>query len=173
MEVKMNISIMDLLPKSVAMGTAMMLSQREKGMEKYGQPIEDANLSALELVEHAAQEAADGLVYISELPAKVQALLDRIAELHDKLIEANNTTLAAQAHLIAIRAAARVALEYPADSVHASRLHDMVFVTTKDLPPSKHEQALREIKTQCQTITLGSPGEQLGEIHDIVREALK
>ena len=169
MEVKMNISIMDLLPKSVAMGTAMMLSQREKGMEKYGQPIEDANLSALELVEHAAQEAADGLVYISELPAKVQALLDRITELHDKLIEANNTALAAQAHLILIRDAYMSGC----NSGVLEPLRDAVFVATKDLPPSKHEQALRDVLYECESRYIGGPGENLECIHHIAAEALK
>ena len=169
MEVKMNISIMDLLPKSVAVGTAMMLSQREKGMEKYGQPIEDANLSALELVEHAAQEAADGLVYISELPAKVQALLDRIAELEGKLIEANNTSLAALEHLIAIRQTYKSCVA----TGMLEPLRDGVFAATKDLPPSKHEQALRKIVVLCRTRAVVYHGEQLVSINHIAAEALK
>ena len=169
MEVKMNISIMDLLPKSVAMGTAMMLSQREKGMEKYGQPIEDANLSALELVEHAAQEAADGLVYISELPAKVQALLDRIRVLEGSLIEANNTSLAAQEHL----RDARYAYWHGCIYGNMTELRDVLTVSTEHLPPSKHEQALRYVLHECGSRYIGGPGENLERIHDIVREALK
>ena len=169
MEVKMNISIMDLLPKSVAMGTAMMLSQREKGMEKYGQPIEDANLSALELVEHAAQEAADGLVYISELPAKVQALLDRIYKLEGKLVEANNDLMRAQGHLFAIRTAYLAG----ANSGVLEPLRDAVFVATKDLPPSKHEQALRKVLQECQSTYLGGPAENLSHINNIVWEVLE
>lgn len=169
MEVKMNISIMDLLPKSVAMGTAMMLSQREKGMEKYGQPIEDANLSALELVEHAAQEAADGLVYISELPAKVQALLDRIKVLEDKLGNETFLRLKTLEHL----RAARHAYRRGCISGDITELRDVLEVATKDLPPSKHEQALRKIQGQCPTITWGGPAEELTEIDEICREALK
>ena len=169
MEVKMNISIMDLLPKSVAMGTAMMLSQREKGIEKYGQPIEDANLSTLELIEHAAQEAADGLVYISELPAKVQVLLDRIYKLESKLIEANTDLMLAQGHLIAIRdtyvSGVTTGVLEP--------LRDAVFAATKYLPPSKHEQALQDVLRECESLYIGGPGENLECIYHIVREALK
>ena len=169
MEVKMNISIMDLLPKSVAMGTAMMLSQREKGMEKYGQPIEDANLSALELVEHAAQEAADGLVYISELPAKVQALLDRIAELEGALIESNNTSLAAQEHL----RDARYAYWHGCIYGNMTELRDVLTVSTENLPPSKHEQALQDVLRECESSYIGSPTGNLERIYHIVQEALK
>ena len=169
MEVKMNISIVDLLPKSVAMGTAMMLSQREKGIEKYGQPIEDAKLSALELVEHAAQEAADGLVYISELPAKVQALMDRIAELEGALIASNNDLMRAQGHLILIRDT------YKRGCItgNMTELRDVVFVATKDLPPSKHEQVLRDVLRECESRHMGGPGDNLEVIHHIVTEALK
>lgn len=169
MEVKMNISIMDMLPKSVAMGTAMMLSQREKGMEKYGQPIEDANLSALELVEHAAQEAADGLVYISELPAKVQALLDRIKVLEENLGYATSLRLKTQRHL----RDARYAYWHGCISGDMTELRDVVFVATKDLPPSKHEQALQDVLRECESSYIGSPTGNLERIYHIVQEALK
>jgi hypothetical protein len=165
MEVKMNISIMDLLPKSVAMGTAMMLSQREKGMEKYGQPIEDANLSALELVEHAAQEAADGLVYISELPAKVKALHERIYKLECELVEANNTVLAAQGHL----RDARYAYWHGCIYGNMTELRDVLTVSTENLPPSKHEQALRKIQLEFDAPVYLN----VNAVRDIVREALK
>ena len=168
MEVKMNISIMDLLPKSVAMGTAMMLSQREKGMEKYGQPIEDANLSALELVEHAAQEAADGLVYISELPAKVQALLDRIKVLEEELGNETFLRLKTLGHL----RDARYAYGRGCISGDMTELRDVLEVATKDLPPSKHEQALRDVLHECGSRYIGGPGENLERINHIAAEAL-
>lgn len=81
MELKLKVSVTDLLPESVALGTAAMLSQREKGATKYGQSIEDANLSASELVEHAQQEMADGLVYTSMLAKRVAELEALVAQL--------------------------------------------------------------------------------------------
>lgn len=74
MEVKVKLELADLLPESLALGLAAMLSQREKGVEKYGQPIEDAKLTAGELVVHAQQEMADGLVYTSMLGKRVAEL---------------------------------------------------------------------------------------------------
>jgi hypothetical protein len=53
-------------------GLQMMLSQRAKGIRTYGQPIEDAGLSADALCEHAQQEMADGLVYVSQLREAIQ-----------------------------------------------------------------------------------------------------
>lgn len=44
----------------------VMVAQREKGMKKYGVPIEDSNLSALELIRGAQEEVADAAVYLVE-----------------------------------------------------------------------------------------------------------
>ena len=103
------------------------------------------------------------------LKPKVQALLDRIRVLEGSLIEANNTALAAQAHLILIRDAYMSGC----NSGVLEPLRDAVFVATKDLPPSKHEQALRDVLHECGSRYIGGPGENLERIHDIVREALK
>lgn len=83
MEIKMKLEIPDLLPESVALGTAAMLDQREKGIAKYHKPIEAANLSARELVIHAQQEMADGLVYTSMLVKKVLELEEEVARLRE------------------------------------------------------------------------------------------
>lgn len=58
--------------KAIHAGISMMLAQRAKGLEKYGVAIEDAGLSADELCEHAQQEMADGLVYVSELRQQIK-----------------------------------------------------------------------------------------------------
>lgn len=43
-----------------------MLAQREKGMKKYGVPIEDSGLSPLDLILGAQEEVADAAVYLAE-----------------------------------------------------------------------------------------------------------
>lgn len=42
---------------------AALRSQAAKGLKKYGVTLEDAGLGAAELVQHAVEEAADGLHY--------------------------------------------------------------------------------------------------------------
>ena len=41
------------------------------GVEKYGHTLSDANLSPVELVQHAREEAADLLVYLTALQASM------------------------------------------------------------------------------------------------------
>lgn len=89
MDLKIDVNVVDCLPESVGLGAAAMLSQREKGVEKYGQSIEDAKLSAGELAQHAMEEMADGLVY-------TVMLAKRVKELEDQLIAANNALLNAK-----------------------------------------------------------------------------
>lgn len=153
MEVKVKLEIADLLPESIALGTAAMLSQREKGVEKYGQPIEDAKLTAGELVVHAQQEMADGLVYTSMLGK-------RVAELEEDLRVAS------------------LRLYVAMDAFKYATNKDLVFPPTVGAPPmSKREaelvKALRQIVDQCNTRTWGYPGEQVANIHNIAQEALK
>lgn len=52
---------------SIDAAISMMHDQREKGIAKYGKPIEKAGCTLLELVEHARQELADGSVYLGQL----------------------------------------------------------------------------------------------------------
>ena len=149
MEVKVKLEIADLLPESVALGTAAMLDQREKGIAKYHKPIEAANLSARELAEHAQQEMADGLVYTSMLVKKV-------LELEEDL----NT--------------ASLRLFFAMDAFKYATNKDLVFPATVGAPaPSKLVRALREIVKECDTRTLGYPDEQVANIHHIAQEALK
>ena len=48
-------------------------------------------------------------------------------------------------------------------------LRDVVFVATKDMPPSKHEQALRNIQLEFDAPLYLN----VNAVRDIVREALK
>jgi len=57
----------DALPSSIADATKVMLEQREKGVAKYGVPLEGAGLGINTLVRHAQEEAADLSVYLSTL----------------------------------------------------------------------------------------------------------
>lgn len=67
----------DSLPNSIKGATQLMLSQRDKGIAKYGQPIEKANLTAEELLQHAREEMADGSVYLTQLHAQFKHDLQR------------------------------------------------------------------------------------------------
>lgn len=157
MEVKVKLELADLLPESLALGLAVMQSQREKGVEKYGQPIEDAKLTAGELVVHAQQEMADGLVYTSMLGK-------RVVELEEELAAVNRTLQT-------------VRNEY-ARACETGDLRPVRDALQGIVPaPSKREvelvKALLEIVGQCKTRTLGYPGEQVGNIHSIALRALK
>lgn len=48
--------------------------QNTKGLEKYGGPLDDTKPSALELTDHAIEEAADQLMYLVGLKAEVVKL---------------------------------------------------------------------------------------------------
>lgn len=65
------------LGQAINRGVHVMIDQRNKGIAKYGQPIEDAPLTVEELIRHAQEEMADGLVYTSQLHDAFNA---RIAE---------------------------------------------------------------------------------------------
>lgn len=51
----------------IAESTLKMVQQRDKGIAKYGGPLEDMQLTTAELIEHAQQEMADGNVYLAAL----------------------------------------------------------------------------------------------------------
>lgn len=55
------------LGQAINRGVHVMVDQRNKGIAKYGQPIEDAPVSVEQLIRHAQEEMADGLVYTSQL----------------------------------------------------------------------------------------------------------
>lgn len=63
----------------------VMIAQREKGMKKYGVPIEDSNLSPFDLIGGAQEEVADAAVYLAEgvrrWRAEVDALIEDLANL--------------------------------------------------------------------------------------------
>lgn len=146
MEVNVKLEMQNVLPESIAIGTAAMLSQREKGVEKYGQPIEEAKLSARELVEHAQQEMADGLVYTSMLGK-------RVAELEEDL----NTAM--------------LRLFFAMEAFKCATNKDLVFPSVVGAPaPSKREaqfkDALIEILYECRW---GNLGEQVAKIRNIAQ----
>lgn len=157
-ELKVSINVKDVLPESVALGVGAMLSQRDKGVDKYGQSIEEADLSAGELAEHALQEAADGLVYGVMLAKKVHELEVKLVKLQNRFVRVHEAALhvprsdATDKLLVAI-----AATDVPLMSAREQRL----------------EEALRAIQREVRTITLGSPTEQLVNINHITHEALK
>lgn len=144
MEVKVKLEIADLLPESLALGLGAMLSQREKGVEKYGQPIEEANLTAGELVEHAQQEMADGLVYTSMLAKKVLELEEEV----DRLRKNGR-----------------------ADLIHWVSKDGEAYVLGGAYTPAKPRIALEKIRTGLRNIKSRGPFENL--ILEIAEEGLK
>jgi len=61
--------VSNMFPASIAGATKMMFDQRDKGVAKYGVSLEDANLDAQALLQHAREEAADLGVYLAQLAA--------------------------------------------------------------------------------------------------------
>lgn len=58
--------------RAIADATRVMVSQRNKGINKYGVTIEDAGLNAVQLLQHAREEAADLSVYLAQLEQTLQ-----------------------------------------------------------------------------------------------------
>lgn len=56
----------DITSPTIAEAVRVMLSQREKGLEKYGVSLEDSKLDPIALIEHAQEEAADLSVYLAQ-----------------------------------------------------------------------------------------------------------
>ena len=46
--------------------------QRKKGIAKYGQGVEDAELSPVEWIRHAQEEAADLMVYLEKIKIELE-----------------------------------------------------------------------------------------------------
>lgn len=63
------------LGDAITRGLHVMRDQREKGIAKYGQCIEDAPVTVEELIRHSQEEMADGLVYTSQLHEAFQRRL--------------------------------------------------------------------------------------------------
>lgn len=66
---------MQNLGQAINRGVHVMVDQRNKGIAKYGQPIEDAPVTVEQLIRHAQEEMADGLVYTSQLHDAFEARL--------------------------------------------------------------------------------------------------
>lgn len=64
-------------------GMGVILAQRKKGVDKYGQTIEECNYTPMQLAAGAAEELADGLVYISEAIRRVE----RAPKLYVRLVD--------------------------------------------------------------------------------------
>ena len=81
-------------------GMGVILSQRKKGVDKYGQTIEECNYTPEQLIAGAAEELADGLVYISEAIRRVERapkLYVRLQDLIDMQGASHVATLAVSA----------------------------------------------------------------------------
>ena len=46
--------------------------QREKGIAKYGQGVEDAELSPVEWIRHAQEEVADLMIYLEKIKIELE-----------------------------------------------------------------------------------------------------
>jgi hypothetical protein len=77
-----------IYPKTIQSSVEMMLEQRLKGLHKYPTALEDAQLSASELLRHAREEMADGSVYLAQLQEQFGHELIRNYErgMHDLLM---------------------------------------------------------------------------------------
>ena len=47
-------------------------AQREKGIAKYGQGVEDAKLSPIEWIRHAQEEVADLMIYLEKIKIELE-----------------------------------------------------------------------------------------------------
>ena len=70
--------------------TALMVRQREKGLAKYGVPVEDAPLDASAWLQHMVEEMADCAVYAMQLQKAItaereQAVADFAAQIREVL----------------------------------------------------------------------------------------
>lgn len=59
----MELDVAKIAGRAIARVVAILIGQREKGIVRYGVPVEDAPLSSAEWIKHAQEEAADFLVY--------------------------------------------------------------------------------------------------------------
>ena len=69
-----------------ARAIATIRAQEEKGRSKYGTDLDNADLSVLEVVEHAVQEAADLLMYLSALRKYFEGIAADIAALDSSMV---------------------------------------------------------------------------------------
>lgn len=51
---------------------AIIDGQREKGIAKYGQGVEDAELSPVDWIRHAQEEAADLMIYLEKIKIELE-----------------------------------------------------------------------------------------------------
>ncbi len=64
---------------------AALIKQRQKGITKYPVGLEDAQLTLTELVDHAIEEAADKLAYLTELRVRIEGLVFDMQELEEAM----------------------------------------------------------------------------------------
>lgn len=70
---QLEVSVNTNIGQAGELGMTIIEAQREKGIAKYGQPIEDSGITALALLHGAAEELADGLVYACESLRRLSA----------------------------------------------------------------------------------------------------
>lgn len=65
-------------------------SQRKKGIEEYGQTLEDNDLSMNERIDHIAEELIDGLQYLLHVKEKHDTVIDELTSFVSKAIVDGN-----------------------------------------------------------------------------------
>lgn len=65
-------------------------SQRKKGIEEYGQTLEDNDLSMNERIDHIAEELIDGLQYLLHVKEKHDAVIDELTGFVSRAITSGN-----------------------------------------------------------------------------------
>lgn len=79
------------LPPSISRAVNLMVAQRDKGIKKYGKPVEDAHeISIGGWLRHLQEEIADAAVYAAQLDAKLGIFNAGLRQLQD-LIDTRNT----------------------------------------------------------------------------------
>ena len=69
-----------------ARAIATIRAQEEKGRSRYGTDLDDADLTGVEIVEHAVQEAADMLMYLTALKKYLEEIAADIAALDSSMV---------------------------------------------------------------------------------------
>lgn len=98
-------SINDLLIKEGHPLADILASQRDKGIVKYGEPLNPENLSYSSAFRHALEDAVDTHVYVRNLVEKVESdgMADAHAVLYSALILAEDLASQICQHLDEIR----------------------------------------------------------------------
>lgn len=87
MDIKLNFSeaVEQQAGSTVAEILALAMAQRAKGVEKYGQGVEQASLQFSDWTKHAKEELIDFLVYIIQADAKYKQMQNELQKLFNAI----------------------------------------------------------------------------------------